>query len=149
MLISKDDERASLEDELEALFHETAYLPEQRVLHQAARVAAQLPTEPRVSRARWWWRIRFPAWAAAGALCLLVGISQWESLSEPVVFESSESWQMAAGSYQGRHALDSHGWDDLNLLSAGDLGFELLDLPAAESDLAAWEEAYEDVLEEI
>ena len=45
--------------------------------------------------------------------------------------------------------LDQEQWDDLELLSAGDLGFELLDLPGADVDPVAWEEAYEGILEEI
>ena len=46
-------------------------------------------------------------------------------------------------------SLNQEQWDDLDLLSAGDLGFELLDLPGADVDPASWHEAYEGIFEEI
>ena len=149
MLTSKDEELESLESELEALFEETAYRPQQRILYRAARVAAQLPSEPHVKRAQWWWRLRVPVLAGLGAMCMFFGIHHWEGVPERMLPESTQSWQGVDRFQQAQVGFENQSLDDLNLLSAGDLGFEGLDLPAADIDLVAWQEAYEDVLEEI
>ena len=145
-MIREPDDLDVLEDELRALFDETAFEPDQDELYDAARWAAQVPSEVGHGWAAWFRWVRLPAATCALLALTLFHVNDMASVSSTV----DEMQYVASAQKSGVVAsLNQEQWDDLDLLSAGDLGFELLDLPGADVDPASWHEAYEGIFEEI
>ena len=144
MLRGADEELDTLEYELKGIFDETAYEPEQALLFETARCAAQVPGKACSRWKRWMRMAGPPVMVFAGLLWVSFGVTQTASFTESVRVAHSQ-----VVTHQDAPELATQDWDDLGLLSAGDLGFELLDLPGADLESTLWEEAYEDVLEEI
>ena len=145
--MSEHDDLEELERELGAIFDATAFQPELGQVHDAARLAAQVPS---VAREGWWyWKqiVQVPLALAMLAILVTVGVQAVPQLKLGGGELSPQS--VTDGDHGVELAMDEGDWEDLELLSAGDLGLELLDLPSMDSDPVAWEEAYESLLEEI
>jgi len=141
------DDMDALERELGALFDETAFEPNLSRLHQTARTAAQIPDE--VSWSRW-------SWFQSPSLPLVTGAVLLMALGSVEFMASLDSDLDTQAHYGQSTIVDSDGvalydddWEALELLSAGDLGLELLDLPDVDVDPLVWEEMSGGLLEEI
>ena len=141
------DDMDALERELGVLFDETAFEPNLSRLHQTARTAAQIPDEVSLT---WWSWFRSPSLPlVTGALLMMVwGSVELMSLVEPDPDVYAHAGH-ASSLFSDEATLHDDDWEALELLSAGDLGLELLDLPDVDVDPLVWEETSGGLLEEI